>query len=206
MAGLRYMVHTAAEKTMTIVETPTAPAAPRSPWHSPVPYLFGGLAAMLGLIAFALLILACSYWRLSGYLEGGNDNNNNNDRDLEAGESINGDESEKQNKKLAPPQFLVIMPGQEKPTCLATPMTSSRVSSFGSGSNSSSSTDDGTEKSISSDGEENEDQKKQDENGSSTNTVTHSQQLEMTSSAMETVHHGHNMAADDADDDGGQVQ
>ncbi|CAH2061177.1 unnamed protein product [Thlaspi arvense] len=38
---------------------------PQSPWHSPVPYLFGGLAAMLGLIAFALLILACSYWRIS---------------------------------------------------------------------------------------------------------------------------------------------
>lgn len=30
----------------------------RSTWHSPVPYLFGGLAAVLGLIAFALLILA----------------------------------------------------------------------------------------------------------------------------------------------------
>ncbi|EMS45822.1 hypothetical protein TRIUR3_28536 [Triticum urartu] len=40
--------------------------APHSPWQSPVPYLFGGLAAMLGLIAFALLILACSYWKLSG--------------------------------------------------------------------------------------------------------------------------------------------
>lgn len=205
MPGLRYMVHTSAEKTMTIVETPTAPAASRSPWHSPVPYLFGGLAAMLGLIAFALLILACSYWRLSGFLEGENNNNNNNDRDLEAGESINGDESEKQNKKLAPPQFLVIMPGQEKPTCLATPMTSSRVSSFGSSScsSSSSSTDDGTEKSIPSDGEENEDQKKQDENGSTTTvTHTHTQQLEMTNLAMETV--DHDTAAHD--DDGGQVQ
>ncbi|THU57558.1 hypothetical protein C4D60_Mb03t04790 [Musa balbisiana] len=42
-------------------------------WHSPVPYLFGGLAAMLGLIALALLILACSYWKLSGYIEGGED-------------------------------------------------------------------------------------------------------------------------------------
>ncbi|EMS55522.1 hypothetical protein TRIUR3_12089 [Triticum urartu] len=40
--------------------------APHSPWQSPVPYLFGGLAAMLGLIALALLILACSYWKLSG--------------------------------------------------------------------------------------------------------------------------------------------
>nr|GFA24245.1 protein glutamine dumper 2-like [Tanacetum cinerariifolium] len=48
----------------------------RSPWHSPVPYLFGGLAAMLGLIAFALLILACSYWKISPARE----------RDLEAGE------------------------------------------------------------------------------------------------------------------------
>ncbi|KAI3782161.1 hypothetical protein L2E82_12195 [Cichorium intybus] len=33
----------------------------QSPWHSPVPYLFGDLAAMLGLIGFALLLLACSY-------------------------------------------------------------------------------------------------------------------------------------------------
>lgn len=37
-----------------------AAGAAHSAWHSPVPYLFGGLAAMLGLIAFALLILACS--------------------------------------------------------------------------------------------------------------------------------------------------
>ncbi|EMS62923.1 hypothetical protein TRIUR3_19625 [Triticum urartu] len=44
-------------------------AAPHSTWQSPVPYLFGGLAAMLGLIALALLILACSYWKLSGYLD-----------------------------------------------------------------------------------------------------------------------------------------
>ncbi|PPS09329.1 hypothetical protein GOBAR_AA11312 [Gossypium barbadense] len=55
-------VETAAMPSMS----PPAMGQPRSPWHSPVPYLFGGLAAMLGLIAFALLILACSYWRLSG--------------------------------------------------------------------------------------------------------------------------------------------
>ncbi|XBI13304.1 hypothetical protein VPH35_140054 [Triticum aestivum] len=39
--------------------------APHSPWQLPVPYLFGGLEAMLGLVAFTLLILACSYWKLS---------------------------------------------------------------------------------------------------------------------------------------------
>lgn len=85
---------------------------------------------MLGLIAFALLILACSYWRLSGYLEGGA----SNERDLEAGEGSengSGDGDLKKTKPVLEEKFLVIMPGQEKPTCLATPM-SSRASSFGS--------------------------------------------------------------------------
>ncbi|KAJ4823778.1 hypothetical protein Tsubulata_012095 [Turnera subulata] len=100
-----------------------------SPWHSPVPYLFGGLAAMLGLIAFALLILACSYWKLSGYLE-----NDGGERDLEAGEGgeKNGTAGEKQAVAYEP-KLLVIMAGEAKPTFLATPM-SSRSSSFGDGS------------------------------------------------------------------------
>ncbi len=83
---------------------------------------------MLGLIAFALLILACSYWKLSGYLE-----NNEGERDLEAGTDADGDS--KADAKAAAPvyeeKFLVIMAGQEKPTYLATPI-SSRASSFGS--------------------------------------------------------------------------
>lgn len=107
---------------------PTVTAAQRSPWHSPVPYLFGGLAAMLGLIAFALLILACSYWKLSGYLDSGD---GAGDRDLEAGDGKGDDE------KKTPPVFeekiLVIMAGQAKPTFLATPV-SSRTSSFGDSS------------------------------------------------------------------------
>ncbi|KAM6579556.1 hypothetical protein CsatA_003330 [Cannabis sativa] len=107
--------------------------SPRSPWHSPVPYLFGGLAAMLGLIAFALLILACSYWKLSGYLDGDDSNNNDDNRDLEAGDGAD----EKSRPVTAPPVFeekiLVIMAGQVKPTFLATPV-SSRSSSFGDSS------------------------------------------------------------------------
>ncbi|KAE8710356.1 Protein GLUTAMINE DUMPER 1 [Hibiscus syriacus] len=63
-----------------------------SPWHSPVPYLFGGLAAMLGLIAFALLILACSYWKLSGYLEE-EESSVEAERDLEGGEGKGGDDA-----------------------------------------------------------------------------------------------------------------
>ncbi|GAV84235.1 hypothetical protein CFOL_v3_27679 [Cephalotus follicularis] len=107
----------------TAAKTPAF--AQHSPWHSPVPYLFGGLAAMLGLIAFALLILACSYWRLSGYLEGGNDNS---ERDLEAGEGKTELETQKV-PKVMEEKFLVIMAGEVKPTFLATPITS-RSSSF----------------------------------------------------------------------------
>ncbi|CAN8326826.1 unnamed protein product [Cochlearia groenlandica] len=86
-------------------------APPQSLWHSPVPYLFGGLAAMLGLIAFALLILACSYWRISGEESGRN------------GEGI---EEERQKKDKAEKgayeeKFMVIMAGENLPRFLATP-------------------------------------------------------------------------------------
>ncbi|CAN1228779.1 Protein GLUTAMINE DUMPER 2 [Linum grandiflorum] len=97
-----------------------------SPWHSPVPYLFGGLAAMLGLIGFALLILACSYWKLSGQIENGGDSDQ---RDLEAGEET--EDGEKKGKKQQyEEKVLVIMAGQVNPTFLAT-LSSSRTSSFG---------------------------------------------------------------------------
>nr|GEY64212.1 protein glutamine dumper 2-like [Tanacetum cinerariifolium] len=105
-----------------------APQAPLQPsaWHSPVPYLFGGLAAMLGLIAFALLILACSYWKLSGDME----NRDEQERDLEAGDS-KPDNRDKLESPVMEEKYLVIMAGQANPTFLATPV-SSRASSFGS--------------------------------------------------------------------------
>lgn len=114
----------------TATASPSPPpdiTQPRSPWHSPVPYLFGGLAAMLGLIAFALLILACSYWRLSGRLdnnEGGDDQRvleNNNEKEGHSGKGA---------EKFYEEKILVIMAGHEKPTFLATPV-SSRASFFG---------------------------------------------------------------------------
>ncbi|PKA51361.1 Protein glutamine dumper 3 [Apostasia shenzhenica] len=118
--------------TFTGAEAPAPPAnkasiAIHSAWHSPVPYLFGGLAAMLGLVAFALLILACSYWKLSGDLDGGDD-----------GALSSGEESGKTDgagRGPPPPplydeRVVVIMAGDKKPTFLATPM-SGRASSFG---------------------------------------------------------------------------
>ncbi|WOG91925.1 hypothetical protein DCAR_0311180 [Daucus carota subsp. sativus] len=103
----------------------------KSPWHSPVPYLFGGLAAMLGLIAFALFILACSYWKLSSRLSNGDETPGS---DLEAGEEPAGNVK----AQVFDEKCLVIMAGQEKPTYLATPMWS-RATSFDS--NTSCSTD-----------------------------------------------------------------
>jgi hypothetical protein len=121
---------TAASAAKAVGAPAAAGSVAHSAWHSPVPYLFGGLAAMLGLIAFALLILACSYWKLSGYQEGGAG------RGDEDGSAANGGKPAA--SELPPPiweeRILVIMAGDVKPTYLATPM-SSRASSFGDRSN-----------------------------------------------------------------------
>ncbi|KAJ8538784.1 hypothetical protein K7X08_030080 [Anisodus acutangulus] len=113
-------------KSTTIKATFTPPAmVQRSPWHTPVPYLFGGLAAMLGLIAFALLILACSYWKLSSHLR--ENNENDHDHDTEARES------EKPVTVMMPvyeEKIVVIMAGDMRPSYLAKP-----VLSKGNGSN-----------------------------------------------------------------------
>uniref|UniRef100_A0A2P2Q9G3 Uncharacterized protein n=1 Tax=Rhizophora mucronata TaxID=61149 RepID=A0A2P2Q9G3_RHIMU len=101
------------------------PPSPTTAWHSPMPYLFGGLAAMLGLIAFALLILACSYGRLSSRfrsVEGGR-------RDLERGNEKEGISSG-DSHKVSNDKILVIMAGNHKPTFLATPVSGKASSSF----------------------------------------------------------------------------
>lgn len=84
---------------------------------------------MLGLIAFALLILACSYWRLSGRLDGNNNGEGGDDaeRDVESGENKEGDFRQ---VKVFEEKVLVIMAGEEMPTFLATPV-STKASSFG---------------------------------------------------------------------------
>ncbi|XVE71304.1 hypothetical protein DITRI_Ditri10aG0140900 [Diplodiscus trichospermus] len=121
------IVNTIKTATTSSLSPPTM-AQPRSPWHSPVPYLFGGLAAMLGLIAFALLILACSYWRLSGRLDDNSTEGAGADRDVESGEKDAGDPDKL--VKVYEEKILVIMAGEQKPTFLATPV-SNKAASFG---------------------------------------------------------------------------
>lgn len=89
-------------------------------WHSPVPYLFGGLAAMLGLVGFALLILACSYWRVSSSLNEGRSNNGGR-------HGAEGKVAAPAVKKPASVEakVVVIMAGDDDPTYLATPVCAS---------------------------------------------------------------------------------
>ncbi|WCJ25493.1 glutamine dumper 5 [Euphorbia peplus] len=79
-------------------------------WNSPVPYLFGGLAAMLGLIGMALLILACSSKKPHTNLQPQEDNNN--DRKMEMIMMM---------PMEMEPKIVVIMPGDHNPTFFAKP-------------------------------------------------------------------------------------
>ncbi|XP_009768263.1 protein GLUTAMINE DUMPER 2-like [Nicotiana tabacum] len=115
--------------------SPVSPPAviQRSPWHSPAPYLFAGVAAMLLLITFALVILACSYWKnSSGYPRENGTDDDQSQSDIEAGA---GEKSAADMLKVLPvfeEKIVVIMAGDLNPTFLATPV-SSRGNSFGSG-------------------------------------------------------------------------
>ncbi|XAR51593.1 hypothetical protein NMG60_11006264 [Bertholletia excelsa] len=77
-------------------------------WNSPIPYLFGGLALMLGLIAFALVVLFCSYKNTSGSGSPG-----------DAEEEKSGRPSPALKPEMEPRIDAVLMPGDENPTYLA---------------------------------------------------------------------------------------
>ncbi|KAI3407403.1 uncharacterized protein J3R85_021012 [Psidium guajava] len=107
----------------------TARTLPESHQHSarrsPVPYLFGGLAVMLGLVAFALLILACSYWKLSGHFDARNDRDSSqNQGDLEASaeEEEGADRDGEKKEKVFEEKIVVIVAGRANTMFLATPI------------------------------------------------------------------------------------
>ncbi|KAI3754600.1 hypothetical protein L1987_54387 [Smallanthus sonchifolius] len=112
---------------VTSSPAPSSPPATTqlSPWHSPVPYLFGGLAAMLILIVFALVILSYSYWKLSNQIE----RDNEVERVLESG-NTDGDSKPESYKERSvfEEKYFVIMAGHAKPTFLATPVSTGACS------------------------------------------------------------------------------
>ncbi|KAJ7974231.1 Protein GLUTAMINE DUMPER [Quillaja saponaria] len=91
-------------------------------WKSPMtPYMFGGLALMLGFIAMVLIILSCSYRKY----------NNNSGSASNAGGG--GQENSKASMTVEDteevvdydPKIVVIMAGETNPTYLAVPAASS---------------------------------------------------------------------------------
>ncbi|KAK4279939.1 hypothetical protein QN277_011634 [Acacia crassicarpa] len=83
-------------------------------FKSPIPYLFGGLALTLSLIAIALLMLVCSNRNQS--LPPSN-SSGCDDEEGKVGASKTTSDSE--------PKILVIMAGHSNPTYLAKPLPSS---------------------------------------------------------------------------------
>ncbi|KAF3443966.1 hypothetical protein FNV43_RR13656 [Rhamnella rubrinervis] len=87
-------------------------------WNTPIPYLFGGLALMMGFIAVALTILACSY-RQSYSNPASNASGHHRRQQNPAGKQVDDvgvDDSE--------PKIVVILAGQANPTHLANPISS----------------------------------------------------------------------------------
>ncbi|KAI3768439.1 hypothetical protein L2E82_19112 [Cichorium intybus] len=83
-------------------------------WNSPIPYLFGGLALMLILIACALVILVCSYKK--PYSSSNSSENGTGDQEKTSLPEFC--------MELSPemePKFVIVMPGDINPTYLANP-------------------------------------------------------------------------------------
>jgi hypothetical protein len=108
--------------------------------QSPVPYLIGVVAALIGLVTFALLILVCSFKKQSGLIEESNSGGHYNNtaaavesRQVEESNSGAHDNNtaavvECLEKKIEicredtdQAKVIVIMAGDEKPTFLAEP-------------------------------------------------------------------------------------
>ncbi|KAL1832046.1 hypothetical protein DCAR_0102059 [Daucus carota subsp. sativus] len=97
------------EKDMKQAAANTFATTPKSGWNSPIPWLFGGLALMLGLILVALLILIFSYRRRN------------------PPPSTAEIKMVKSSATVVQPDFVpvvVIMAGEDKPTYVATPISS----------------------------------------------------------------------------------
>ncbi|KHN07004.1 hypothetical protein glysoja_023187 [Glycine soja] len=123
--------------TTTTSSLTTSPSQHSSTWHSLVLYLFGGLATMLDLIAFALLshhviinnksFSALLHMALSGSVPLQNEENAERDLESVVGGEKQGDSANKESVTVYEEKILVIMAGDEKPTFLATPKASSFV-------------------------------------------------------------------------------
>ncbi|KAF8105703.1 hypothetical protein N665_0157s0267 [Sinapis alba] len=83
-------------------------------WKSPIPYLFGGLSLVLLLIALALFSLVCIHKKSHS------SSSSNNTYPVEEEEEDN--EAYKTVMGEYLPKIVVILAGDDQPTCLAVPV------------------------------------------------------------------------------------
>ncbi|XP_038891043.1 protein GLUTAMINE DUMPER 1-like [Benincasa hispida] len=98
-------------------------AAPATPWHSPLPYLFGALAVISILISFSLLILGCSYCRKVSVSVLNGDNGAARAADMESDPRKGDDGQNPVPSAMFDDKVLVIMAGEVNPSFIATPMS-----------------------------------------------------------------------------------
>ncbi|MFS7947872.1 putative protein glutamine dumper [Helianthus anomalus] len=106
---------TSPTQNTTTVSATTAATGFR--WSSPIPYLFVGLALMLTLIAFALIILVCTFkkpYSSSSSLD--SSENGTGDRDKSSVPEFHVELPVEMEQKL-----VIVMPGDINPTYLAKP-------------------------------------------------------------------------------------
>ncbi|KAK2359677.1 protein GLUTAMINE DUMPER [Trifolium repens] len=80
---------------------------------SPVPYLFGGLAFILGVIAIALLIIVCSFGEQYSSSTSSNDEEKSSNMHVVDMDQVSLEQ-----------EIVVIMAGESNPTYLAKPVSS----------------------------------------------------------------------------------
>ncbi|CAN7045171.1 protein GLUTAMINE DUMPER 6-like [Brassica rapa] len=85
-------------------------------WKSPIPYLFGGLFLLILLIALALLSLVCTNKKTPSSSSSSNDTNPVGEED------DTGDNKSKIIMVEYLPKIVVILAGEDKPSCLAVPV------------------------------------------------------------------------------------
>jgi hypothetical protein len=90
--------------------------AKQAEWRWPVPLLFGGVTTLMALVALALLILACSYWKTMDSQSNGQSLNASAELGVQT--EISGEDFEEE-------KVVVIMAGQQNPTFLARPASGS---------------------------------------------------------------------------------